>query len=347
MFMNRYAAPYLLSILVLTCAHRPLDAQFQTTSTAPVERHQPVRPTLLGVQPRSPLASGEHRFRSGEVELWYRVSGNGTGAPLVFLHGGPGEGSQVFQAFGGLQLERAHRLVYFDQRGAGRSDRPKEVSAYSIDILVDDIEALRRQLSVPEIILVGHSFGTLLSLEYAARYPGSVAAMVLAGASPHLARSIDLQCERLQREDPEGFARAIRGIPAGALPRCNTMAAYSGEEARAFALRNLFPDAATAGKVETLDNAEGLRNTGEAAGALFRKGYLSYRFEGASNVHAPVLMIAGGRDFQSAIEPQRELATALPNALLVEYPGGGHFMFVESPERFARDVSCFLQMVTP
>jgi proline iminopeptidase len=95
--------------------------------------------------------------------------------------------------------------------------------------------------------------------------------------------------------------------------------------------------------VNRIDNAEGLRNTGEAAGALFQQGLLGYRFTKADQIQAPVLVIAGGRDFQSSIEPQRDLVTALPNGRLLEYPESGHFMFVEDPQRFARDVSRFIR----
>ena len=294
----------------------------------------------------SPLAAAAHRFTADGVELWYRVAGAATGVPVVFLHGGPGEGSMAFQAVGGPQLEKTQRLVYFDQRGAGRSERPKDAAAYSLDILVNDIERLRQQLGVSKIVLLGHSFGTQLSLEYAVKYPEHTAAVVLAAATPHLARSIDLQCERLQREDPEAFARAIKDKRIGDLPRCNTMAAYTGDQAKAFALRNLFPDPATGEQVESLDNADGLRSTGEVSAALFRQGLLQYRFADAARVRAPVLAIAGGRDFQAAIEPQRDLVQALPNALLVEYRANGHFMFVEDPQRFARDIDWFLQMVS-
>jgi proline iminopeptidase len=277
--------------------------------------HAPASPTLAA---SSPLSAGVHRFKVGGVELWYRVAGKTAGVPVVFLHGGLGEGSQVFQAFGGPQLEKTNRIIYFDQRGAGRSDRPKDAASYSIDILVNDVEQLRQHLGIPTGVLLGHSFGTQLSLEYAVKYPQHTAALILAAATPHLARSIDLQCERLQHEDPEAFARAVN--PIGALPRCNTMAAYSGDQSKAFAMRNLFPDPATGKKVEALDNADGLCNTGEAAAALFRKGLLRYHFTDTAKVRASVLLIAGGRDFQAAIEPQRDLVKELPNALLLEYP---------------------------
>jgi proline iminopeptidase len=167
--------------------------------------------------------------------------------------------------------------------------------------------------------------------------------VVLAAAASHLLRSLDLQCQRLQTQDPEAYARATAGLRAGAFPRCNTMQAYSGDALRGFAERNLFPDPAVARRVNQLEEVEGLRSTGEVARALFQKGYLQYRFSAVDKVLAPVLVIAGGRDYQAAIEPQRDLVKDLPRARLVEYPRNGHFMFVEDPRRFARDVKAFLR----
>jgi len=282
----------------------------------------------------------------GSVNLWYRVAGRSRGVPVIFLHGGPGEGSQVFQAVGGPQLEKTQRLVYLDQRGGGRSDRPADPSNYSIDIMVEDIEHLRRHLGVPRVALLGHSFGANLALEYAARFPEHTAALVLAAAPSHLLRSLDLQCQRLANDDPPAYARATAGLRQGAFPRCNTMVAYSGEAARAFAMRNLFPDPAVERRVNELETADGLGNSGESARALFQQGYLRYRFSKADRVLAPVLMIAGGRDFQASIEPQREFVRTLRRGRLLEYPESGHFMFAEDPLRFARDVDAFLRSTT-
>jgi cytochrome oxidase Cu insertion factor (SCO1/SenC/PrrC family) len=174
------------------------------------------------------LEPGPHMFEVNGVHLWYRVAGRRTGVPVVFLHGGPGEGSQAFQAFGGPQLEKTQRLIYFDQRGAGHSDRPKDPSHYSIPIMVDDIEQLRIHLGVPRIVLVGHSFGSQLALEYASKYSERTAALVLVAATPNLLRSFDLLCERLAKEDPTAYARATQDMKAGSMPRCNVQHAYEG-----------------------------------------------------------------------------------------------------------------------
>ena len=162
---------------------------------------------LEGSAERESLSPGVHRFGVDGVNLWYRVAGQAGGKPVVFLHGGPGEGSQTFAHFAGPALERTLRMVYLDQRGSGRSDRPQDPKAYSIAQLVDDIEALRTHLGVARIALIGHSFGTILGLEYAAKYPQHVSRLVLASAVSDLPRLLDIQCVRLQTQDAAAYAR--------------------------------------------------------------------------------------------------------------------------------------------
>ena len=217
-------------------------------------------------------------------------------------------------------------MVYLDQRGSGRSDRPKAADNYSIAQLVDDIEALRVHLGAPRIDLIGHSFGTILGLEYAARYPGRVAHLVLAGAAPDLPRAIDIQCARLQSSDPAAFARAAQSKTPGAYPRCDVFSAYDGDAMSAAIHRNMYPNAAIGRKVDAMDSANSLGNTGELGNALSSKGLWSYHFADAAKVSAPTLVIAGGRDFQAVEAPQRDLAKALPRGRFLLYPNDGHFM---------------------
>lgn len=289
------------------------------------------------------LAPGEHRFSVDTVSMWYRVAGQPGGVPLVLLHGGPGQGSQTFQAIGGPQLEKTGRIVYFDQRGAGRSNRPKGASFYSIDILVEDIEALRKALGVERISLLGHSFGSILAMEYAARYPERTHRVVLAGAVPDFPRMLALMCERLKTIDRAAYARAVASGDARTAIKCNAFRAYEGDAMKAYVVANMFPDPKTNARIEAWDNANGLGNSGEQNSALFQKGLLTYRLANPRRIKAPVLVIAGRKDFQAVIEPQRALAKALRRGRLIEYPGNGHFMFVEDPDRFARDVSAFLR----
>jgi proline iminopeptidase len=282
------------------------------------------------------LSTGEHQAVVNGVRLWYRVAGQSEGTPVVFLHGGPGQGSQTFARFAGPALERDLRMVYLDQRGSGRSERPWN-DAYSLDLLVDDIDQLRRAWGVEKIALVGHSFGTILALEYAANHPEHVERVVLAAAAPDLPGALDLQCVRLERLDPVVYARAVAERPAGLPARCNAFAA-----GKAFVDGNMFPDPATQALVEATDAEGGLANTGELGNALFGQGLMTYRFDRPERLTMPMLVVAGQADFQTVVEPQRDLVARLPAGRIVEYAGRGHFMFVEDPERFAADVTAFL-----
>lgn len=290
----------------------------------------------------SPLAPGPHEVVINGVRLWYRVAGRSTGTPVLFLHGGPGEGSHSFSKYAGPPLERSLRMIYLDQRGSGHSERPWRKD-YSLDLLVEDTEQLRRLWGVPKIALIGHSIGTVIAMEYAARYPEHVSRLVLAAAGPDLPATMNLQCDRLARINPAVYERAKAQAEPGSGRKCNVYGdAFSAGGLQAFVNGNMFPDPQTEARVNEADREGGLRNTGELSNALIRQGILEYRFRQPQRLTMPVLIVAGGKDFQANIEPQRALAAQLPHARLVEYPDSGHFMFVEQPERFARDVSAFL-----
>jgi proline iminopeptidase len=287
------------------------------------------------------LAPGVHETVVNGVRLWYRVAGRGRGVPVVYLHGGPGQGSQSFAKFAGPELEKDLRMVYLDQRGSGRSERPWN-KAYSLDLLVDDLDKLRLAWGVPKLALIGQSFGTALGMEYAARYPSHVSHLVLAAGIPDIPAALDIQCARLEREDPEAFARARAALREGDKERCNIFKAYEGAASRAFIDRNMYPKPETMKLVDEADAEGGLRNNGELGQALAEQGFFGYRFDKAERLTMPVLVIAGGKDFQAVAEPQRALAERVPSGRYLEYPDAGHFMFVEEPVRFGRDVTAFI-----
>jgi proline iminopeptidase len=291
---------------------------------------------------RASLQAGDHHAVINGVRLWYRVAGRRSGIPVVYLHGGPGQGSQSFARFAGPHLERDHRMVYLDQRGAGRSERPWN-NAYSIDLLVEDLEQLRRAWRVPRIAVIGHSFGTVLAMEYGARYPDRVSHVVLAASVPDVQAAWEVQCSRLERTDPAAYSRAVAAQKPGRSARCNMTAAYEGERAGEMMTSFMFPNPATAQQLKAADEEGGLRNTGVVGSAIFSQGFLTYRFSRAADLRAPVLVIAGTRDLQAVAEPQRALVQSVQKGRMLEYDGAGHFMWVEQPERFARDVSTFLR----
>lgn len=283
-----------------------------------------------------PLSTGVHNEVINGIRLWYRVAGPAKGPPVVFLHGGPGQGSQTFSRFAGPALERTNRMVYLDQRGSGRSEKHWR-KEYSLALMVDDLEQLRRKWGADRIAIVGHSFGTVLGLEYAATYPQHVSHLVLSGTVVDFPAVLDLACDRLKKVDAATYAKAVARLPKGSPRRCHVFAAP-----RSFIDGNMYPDPAIRKLVDETDASDGMKNTGEIFGALAEQGLLEYRFSRADRLTMPVLAIAGSRDYQAAVEPIRQFVRRLPRASLLEYDGAGHFMYVEQPQRFARDVSSFL-----
>ncbi len=111
--------------------------------------------------------------------LYWEQSGNPEGAPVLFLHGGPGAGATPgHRRF----FDPAHyRIVIFDQRGAGRSTPLGELSDNTTAHLIDDIETLRRTLDIERWIVFGGSWGSSLALAYAQTHPDCVAGLILRG----------------------------------------------------------------------------------------------------------------------------------------------------------------------
>ena len=120
--------------------------------------------------------------------LWVEVRGVPAGIPAVFLHGGPGGGFQPgnFDLFDPARL----RCVFFDQRGAGRSQPRGGLTDNTAAHLVQDIEALRQHFGFDKWLVVGASWGATLALAYAQTHPRRVSGLVLRavflGTAPEL-----------------------------------------------------------------------------------------------------------------------------------------------------------------
>jgi len=101
-------------------------------------------------------------------DLYYELIGNPNSQPIVFLHGGPGSGFQKThrELF---NLEKS-RVVFVDQRGAGRSKPRRSLKNNSTDYLLEDIELIRNRLNIDKWLVVGGSWGSTLALAYAQKY---------------------------------------------------------------------------------------------------------------------------------------------------------------------------------
>jgi proline iminopeptidase len=288
-----------------------------------------------------PLAPGEHQRVLNGVRLYYRIAGEApeARAPVLFLHGGPGYNSYSFARLMGPRLEKDRRMVYLDQRGCGRSERPWD-GHYSLEVLVADLEALRQELGVERWVLLGHSFGATLALEYAARHPQHVAGMVYVSGFSDASSSFATWKRELERLYPGRLEAAAH--PEDSSDYTRVMRALRGMDAQSFFNQLQFRDAMYLQMQEAVDSESGLRNTGELSRTLFSQELLGYRFTAFDRITAPVLVVGGRYDHSVGLESMQALAKALPHATLLEYEQSGHFPYLEEADRFERDVSQFL-----
>ncbi len=121
--------------------------------------------------------------REGFVEVtggrvWYRIVGSGSATPVVVLHGGPGAASNYLKPLEKLAVDRP--VIFYDQLGCGRSDRPADRSLWRIERFVEELSQVREALKLKEIHLYGHSWGTMLAVDYMLTKPSGVKSLILA-----------------------------------------------------------------------------------------------------------------------------------------------------------------------
>ncbi|GJM29666.1 MAG: proline iminopeptidase [Cyclobacteriaceae bacterium] len=141
--------------------------------------------SILGCQSNTRLSSGEGYAQVTGGKVWYNVVGAGDKTPLLLLHGGPGFPSYYLNPMKALSKDRP--VILFDQLGCGRSDRTIDSTLMTVGNFVEQLEQLRSVLGLNEFYLYGHSWGTMLGVDYYLKYPDHVKALIL--ASPALSTS--------------------------------------------------------------------------------------------------------------------------------------------------------------
>lgn len=123
-----------------------------------------------------------------EHKIYYEVSGNQEGVPVIFLHGGPGgSSSEKHREFFDPKY---YKIIIFDQRGCGKSTPSCSLINNTTDYLIQDINNLTKMLDIDKFILFGGSWGSTLALIYAIRNPERVLSLVLRGI--FLCRKLDI-----------------------------------------------------------------------------------------------------------------------------------------------------------
>jgi proline iminopeptidase len=298
--------------------------------------------------PGAPAAAAEGTFTGDGATLFYRTVGAGPDV-LVMIHGGPGmDSGYMVPDFAPLAAH--HRLVFYDQRGAGKSERLRDDPAlFAMARHVADLEALRQHLGLARMTLVAHSFGPAIAASYAIAHPDRVARMIFLGPVPprqgefearygktlegrltaeQRAEMARLEDAMLHGRDPVAACRAYWAI--GVVPRVDRPELASRVTGD---FCSSGPDAIRAGM-----GVAGPRTSEQLGAWDFRAGL--------AKVAAPTLIIHGETD-AIPMDLVEEWTAALPAAKLLKVPGASHFPYVERPDLVWPAIEQFLSSTPP
>ncbi len=268
------------------------------------------------------------------ARIFYEVVGDGE--PIIVVHGGPGLDHSYLQP--GLDaLATRNSLIYYDQRGTGRSVANLDSAGINLDAFVEDIDALRQALGYERVSLLTHSWGALLGLEYAARHPEAVRALILMNPTEPGARFRD------QQEARQSAART----PADSTELA-TLTATEGFAARDPAtvsqvyrimFRQTLRDRARIDELE-LDLAETTAKNGDDVARLLGEsmGDVDW-WDRLPTIRVPTLVLHGRYDLVPFAMSQA-LAQAMGQGRVVVLESG-HFPYLEARDGLLSAVSSF------
>ena len=255
----------------------------------------------------------------------------GVGHPVVVLHGGPDFDHYYLRP----ELDRladSCRLVYYDQRGRGRSAAGVQPSDVGIESEMADLDQVRLHLGLDAVAVLGHSWGGLLAMEYATRHPECVSHLVLMNTAPASGPEV----EQLRSGRPDGDAQRMELITAGAPYRAGDLRA----EADYYRI-HFGPTVQRADQLEHIIARLRMHFTEDSvllARAIEQRLYEQTWYTAGydlvprlQDVAIPTLVLHGERDLVP-VEMAERIATAIPDARLEVLAGCGHFSYVEHPE---------------
>lgn len=142
---------------------------------------------------------------------YYRIAGDPSYSktPLLLLHGGPGSAHNYFEVLDRLADQEERQIVSYDQIGCGNSFLEGRPDLWVMETWIGELEEIRKQLSLPEVILLGQSWGGMLLLEYVTKYaPEGVKGIVLSSTLPS-SRLWEMEQRRMIEELPKAHRDAI------------------------------------------------------------------------------------------------------------------------------------------
>jgi len=309
---------------------------------------------LLSVLTAPFAVAANHPIEEGYIDangvlLYYRAFGQGP--PLLIVHGGPGASHDYFLPHL-IPLARRNRLIFIDERGSGKSEKLENPAGYTVEAMVEDVEAVRTGLSLGKVALLGHSYGGVLAQAYGLKYQQHLTHLILCSTF-HSTRKMNAVFQKqlaampaalrqqIQEQEKAGLFGKGKGYQRNRYPDSYMIAAW-GEGYFPYLYQGR-PDA----------NYDPVAN-GNMSWDLYRAMWGSHGefvidgnltsveySDKLVSIHVPTLITVGDHD---ECEPSlsREMQSKIKGSKLVIFPQSGHMTFVDQPGLFMKAVGEFL-----
>ncbi len=282
-----------------------------------------------------------------DTEIYFDVEGMGLvrGETVMherpvamIIHGGPGMDHTGFKP-SHSPLAEDMQLVYFDHRGQGRSARG-DPTLYNLDENVEDMEALRQYLGLGPIVSIGTSYGGMVGLAHAARYPESVSKLILVATASHKGFN-DRAAEIIKERATPAQQQACETLWSGAFRDTDELWAYFDTMMPMYSIKQAAMPAAPP--------AQGPRGPAilshEAINRAFAPDGFLRSFDlrpELSRITAPTLILAGRHDWICAVEFSEEINRLIPQSELQIFEDSSHSLRTDQPERFMQAIKEFV-----
>ena len=263
----------------------------------------------------------------------------GNGEPIVILHGGPGLDHTYFLP----QLEelaKHFQLIFYDQRGSGKSTGIIDSASINTNNFVEDLEGLRKKLNLSQMNLLGHSWGSFLAINYALKYPRRIKKLILVSSfgvsSKFLNEFVKNREARRTKDDSLALKKIMSsdGFAKRAPPTMNQFA-------RLF-FKSYFYDQSKSNRLTISFNKRTAANIFPIFSFL-GKEFSNYDLTTQlKEITCPVLIINGLND-PIPIKYAKELNNTIQNSKLVIIKNCGHFPFIEAKKEFTDACINFLK----
>jgi len=275
-------------------------------------------------------------------KVWYQIHEKNTNStPVIVLHGGPGSSHYSLQGLQKLAEDRP--VIFYDQLGCGKSDRPTDTSLWNIDRFAEELGQIREALSLDEFHILGHSWGTTLAAAYYLSKPDGVKSIIF--SSPCLSAP-------LWAEDQDKNRKLLPLEVQQTLKNCEENGTTDSEEYKnATAVFNKHFVYRLEPNPEFIKNGAHLRNR-EVYNIMW--GPSEFHVTGnlkdfdctskLKDIHVPTIYTCGRFD-EATPESTKYFSTLTPNGKFHVFEQSAHMPYLEEPEEYLRVIGSFLNDV--